>query len=396
MYLRELFEALPLSTAKSFRQIWDPSQYEDIFQKYPHDKKAFRIYLPLEKVDGKPDYDDRTMNLINKELDKNGYKIQDYIAGYAISNDGKRQIKIGKLLSSNKLVQQLFNNDPVRQLASKDSSNLLVCISRHPYDIAGMSTDRGWNSCMNLADKDSDNGNNSHYILHDVTQGTLVAYLIDKDDKNIQKPKGRFSIKVFINEDNPQDWILVREQRAYGSTAAGFKETVDKWLSEINGDKSEGLYCINPNVYADSAKKTLHLVNKQPADILKILKDNPQKYNIHWDFEYKLRNDGSIDMECKIVSGALLRYLNQYNIKINKLVGDYDCSLSSLTQFPISTPRYIKGDFYCNDNTNLSSITNAPLMISGELNAENTKLDPEKTRKYITAGNYIFGNRDDY
>ena len=32
----------------------------------------------------------------------------------------------------------------------KENINCLICITHNPYDIAGMSTDRNWTSCMHL------------------------------------------------------------------------------------------------------------------------------------------------------------------------------------------------------------------------------------------------------
>lgn len=381
MFLRELFEALPMSTAKQVRSAWDASQYEDLFKKYTDDPKAYRIYLPL--VEGeKTTHDPAIQAAVEKEVKAQGFNVTDYAGGYAASDDSQRKIRIGKLIDKPTLLKA-FNNDPARQSSKLSGKELMVCISRHPYDVAGMSTDRGWTSCMSLTD-----GENASYIMQDVTQGTIVAYLIDSNDKNIKTPKGRYAIKVFMNETNPKDWILVREQRAYGSTVPGFKETVDNWLGEVNGDKAEGLYCINPNVYADSAKTNLHTVGKDKLAVLDMIAANPAKYNIHTKIEYTERKDGTIDLTANVF-GALLRYLNQYNIKINKLTGNYDCSGLNLATLPVSTPKYIKGNFICADNQNLKKVpANAPLMVSGTVDATYTKLTPSEVRQKITANNY--------
>ena len=34
----------------------------------------------------------------------------------------------------------------------KENIKCLICITHNPYDVAGMSTDRSWTSCMNLND----------------------------------------------------------------------------------------------------------------------------------------------------------------------------------------------------------------------------------------------------
>ena len=67
-----------------------------------------------------------------------------------------------------------------------------IIISRHPYDIAGMSTGRGWRSCMHLED-----GQFNEYVPQTIAAGGLIAYLCNEDDKNIKNPKGRVLIKPF-------------------------------------------------------------------------------------------------------------------------------------------------------------------------------------------------------
>ena len=151
MKLIQLFEALPPSKYRHYRQAWKSSTYKDLFAKFDHDKKLFRIYLPLQVKETA-----KGNTAIQKEVEvavnKQGFEITDYIAGIAISHDGQRRFKIGKLINDNTELLKKFSNDPVRAASRKN--NLLVCISRHPYDIAGMSTGRGWTSCMNLTDRE--------------------------------------------------------------------------------------------------------------------------------------------------------------------------------------------------------------------------------------------------
>lgn len=50
-----------------------------------------------------------------------------------------------------------FNNikkefDERLKTSRKENINCLICITHNPYDVAGMSTDRNWRSCMNLND----------------------------------------------------------------------------------------------------------------------------------------------------------------------------------------------------------------------------------------------------
>ena len=57
-----------------------------------------------------------------------------------------------------------------------------------------MSSNRGWTSCMNLY---GDN-ENKHYVNCDIKKGTIIAYLINVNVTNINKPQARILIKSFI------------------------------------------------------------------------------------------------------------------------------------------------------------------------------------------------------
>ena len=233
-------EALPLSTARDYSKNWDKERYADIFRRFTSDPKAYRIVFDL---DVKAPSKIKIPTIVDQEVKKKGYEVEDYLSGIASKDEGKRKIKIGKLLADNPDAQKTFANDPQRQ-ASKEAGYKIV-ISRHPYDVAGMSTNRGWSSCMNLM------GMNGHYVMGDVEGGTIIAYLVKGNDTNIKNPTGRILIKPFFNVDKPDDFILQREERVYGTNVNGFTQKIDEWLNEVNGDKAEGLYCISPGKYND-------------------------------------------------------------------------------------------------------------------------------------------------
>jgi len=261
-----LTEKLPLSTAKKYVKGWDKSRYEEIFKKYTDDPKAYRIYLPLQAP--------RSLkaNVIQKKvedvLNSKGYTLSDYVGGYAIEKDKEkpRIMKIGKLLDDEEL-RQKFANDSAR--ASSKNKSLIAVISRHPYDIAGMSTDRGWRSCMNLED-----GCHRDFVPIDIKEGTIVAYLIDAEDKNIEKPVARMLIKPFVNIDKPEEAVFGIENKIYGTSDRSFKATVIKWVNEVNDSKKlNGIFVINPLVYRDSEKSDIIVKGDQDEDTKKIIKD---------------------------------------------------------------------------------------------------------------------------
>jgi len=232
-------EALKPSEYRNLVKGWNKTKYADLFG------GKNRIYIPLASA--KPTTQQVKVNpQVNQEVEKSGYKIDDYVKGIAIKNEnGKtRQIKIGKLLSPT--TAQLFANDPTRQASRK--TNQMVVISRHPYDIAGMSTDRGWTSCMNLRDE----GNNKRFVPLDIKAGTVIAYLVDANDKNIEHPQARMLIKPFVNILGSHEVALGIENKVYGEAPDAFSKTVDAWVDKINDSRNlDGIFELDPRLYHD-------------------------------------------------------------------------------------------------------------------------------------------------
>ena len=244
-YIELMNEALPISIAKKYSKGWDKSRYTAIFQKtanlYPslnQDPKLYRVYIPFNTTKDIP-----IPHQIQSYIQNKGYEIDDYAKGILSKKGDKRKFKIGRIIDD-PIIKNMFDNDPNRATSTK--SDLLICISRHPYDIAGMSTDRGWTSCMELK-----SGENSHYVISDVKEGSIIAYLIHNDDMNITKPIARMLIKPYINTDDPNDIILGNDDRVYGTSNDDFKHIVEKWLKWIEGDRY-GIFKMNDKLYSDS------------------------------------------------------------------------------------------------------------------------------------------------
>lgn len=255
MKLYELFitEMIPLSKTMKLRRAWPPaiqSRYEEIFKHYSNDDKGFRIYFPMTQTNAKVS----TPIAIVRALADKGYEVLDYIKGLAIDiQTKKRQMKIGKVIKDAPALKT-FINDKRRGATKKE---YMTVISRHPHDIAGMSAGRGWTSCMDLMKSAAQGGEYKHYVMHDVKQGTIIAYLVTTDDPDIKNPVARILIKPFLNTKNQKgtgkviDFILVRDGVSFGQGNQQFKRIIDNWLKEINGNKASGLYCFPNSLYAD-------------------------------------------------------------------------------------------------------------------------------------------------
>lgn len=306
-------EALLPSQFRKYVKEFNKERYEEKFQKfkkkYDGDRNAYRLYLPYEAELEKSE----TEKEIEQLLSEHNYEIIDYISGTAKFIGAKNPSKIGKVLNS--LVSKVDNKSKVESLMKKfiedpirksGKEEMLVCISRHPYDIAGADTDREWTNCMTIGTSNSNrvkellselneldpisdkikiseiktklnnikrDGENVKYLIHDVKEGSLIAYLIKSTDKNINNPIANLNIKPYINLNNENDFILVSDDTMYGRGNEKFKKVVDDFLNEFN-DNKKGMYCLNDNVYSDSNND--YFLN---MDIMEFIK-NTDKFTI--------------------------------------------------------------------------------------------------------------------
>lgn len=225
------------------------------------------LLYPDEYLEGKFKVDNREYNIgkILNEMKNNKIKIQ--------NNDNIKKMSENKGMSSDFVAYYLTTiDDTLKFFNSRPSINALksldcqVVISRDPYDIAGMSTDRKWKSCMELKneneiyDKRSKNQNQGgcyrYYVKNDLIEGSLIAYLIDKKDREIEAPYARVLIKPYVNRQGDQIF-LSPEARVYKDDtlinsvlADKFLAIVDDWAKEQQKDL-KGKFYANPNLYYD-------------------------------------------------------------------------------------------------------------------------------------------------
>ena len=273
MKIKQITEALKPSQYRPLVKGWDKARYADIFTnpKYKHDKKGYRVFIPI----GATTVSELSpvQAEIENSLQQSGFAIADYTKGMAQQKDTKRNIKIGKLLTKLKQPDLLnkFNTDKTREGTKKE---YMVVISRHPYDIGGQSTDRGWRSCMNLVD-----GEFKQYVPIDVAVGTVVAYVTDKNDPDLKNPTGRLSIKPFVDILGSTHVEFGIEDRVYGTKVPGFVEAVTKWVDEINDQNILDdivVFQLDPRLYHDSAiTSTVKGGSKEERDMMQVIIDNP-------------------------------------------------------------------------------------------------------------------------
>jgi len=295
---RKIMEAISLGDARKHKLSKKHSgAYDEILDEVFGGKN--RIMMPIT-VDHSTSANHPLYLKIQEFLLPNGYVIYNmkhYIDGVALKIDSKSKpptydvdfknpIKIGKLLQRyeedgeievtsrkdgvkttkkviGKPLLHEFKNDPLRAA----NGEFLIVISRHPYDVAGASTDRSWTSCMDLGlerinyPKNKKNeGANRRFVSADITEGTLVAYVVTKDelfkgaggeDKvKLQKPLSR----ILIKPNESKVGKLYSIGMMYGNSYPEFYQKVKEWITEKLNNKledSDQKVNSNRNLYYD-------------------------------------------------------------------------------------------------------------------------------------------------
>lgn len=252
--------AVKLSAARQYVKGWDKGRYAELFKKHASGPNAYRVYIPMEQVGGTAAI--KVPPKVQEIVESKGYVIDDYRAGIAATKDGKRRIRIGKLLTGDPETKKAFDNDKAR---TGFRSKYIICISRHPYDIVGASTDRGWVSCMDL-----DGGSNRSYLKADVEHGSLIAYLIEEHDRNINRPAGRILIKPYVAG---KETVLLCDM-VYGADVQGFRVSVQRWLDKnFNHGKTSGKYVLHDDLYNDTKSTRYHFTEMNEKVIADLNKD---------------------------------------------------------------------------------------------------------------------------
>jgi hypothetical protein len=101
---------------------------------------------------------------------------------------------------------------------------------------------------MNLYD-----GMYNKYTRNDVRFGTLIAYLIDSNDKSAKTPLGRKLIKPYVNKDKT---YLVLTKPVYGTFTDEAESVIQKWLDSHQKD-IEGYFELHKNMYKDDDVKNI-------------------------------------------------------------------------------------------------------------------------------------------
>ncbi len=219
---------------------------------------------------------------------------------------------------------------PKSILNDSNKINLSVVISRNPYDIVGMSTDRRWTSCMKLPNDDPSiypGGAYHQHLVHDIELGTLVAYLIEPIDKNIDRPYARIAIKPYQNIID-KSIMLYPESKIYHDDSLDeniyeeFNKIVHEFLDKIQ-DSKEGIFESMPDLYNDSGEKFKFKTNKNEKSILI---RNIIDFNKILDID----NNTGIDIIKKAIVTSQSKNNNTYIEMFNNLASVYNLIIDYL------------------------------------------------------------------
>jgi len=365
-----LKEALPISLAKQYTSIErNPAMkvaLDSIFSnltKLPNaktSKRGDRVYFPFSSDGGIQTTQSPIQKDIEQSLQGTEYSLKDYSLGVAIDKHG-REVKLGKVLTKlgkAELVNK-FNGDRQRESAKK--TDFIMVFSKHPYDVAGMSTDRGWTSCMDVYD-----GSNSQYVSQDVKEGSFICYLAKPEDTNLNRPAARVLVKPFTNIKDANEVLYSAEDKIYGTAPSNFSKTVKDVLDDIQ-DGYVGKFTLVNSLYCDSGNRT---ITKYPKNIQSILdgktrattKEEVEEILMSFDIEnYNINDDLTVDVNGNVDLSD--KRLTRIPITFGKVNGSFNCVLNNLATLE-GSPKEVGGSFNCFEN-NLTSLKGAPKEVGG-------------------------------
>lgn len=214
----------------------------EFFFKDVLDKKLSELSELNSLGDEKREFIDRAKNMF---LQRDSFiKIPKFIEEYGENIDTNNSIKIQNLIINLANSFKKYSSDNLRE-GSHSNVEKMVVISRNERDVAHMSTDRNWTSCMNLS-----GGDYSHMPHCEVENGGFIAYLIDAEDLDINNPYSRILIRRFDSNDGNSSIALV-EDVIYGIEDQIFLRVVQNWVDKKQGIIELGEYTLSGMDYSD-------------------------------------------------------------------------------------------------------------------------------------------------
>jgi hypothetical protein len=220
-----------------------------------------------------------------------------------------------------------------------------------------------------------DGGEKKQNVMNDIEEGVLIAYLINKEDTNINKPLGRVLIKPFIHIDS-KDLVLFRDN-TYGTTTKGFEETVDDWLKTNFGEPKGGYYKLQKKLYQETCKIFMPYDN---------IENTLNEFGIK---NYTINEDSSVDVNGDVNLGD--NGLRKLPIVFGNVSGSFFCSSNKLKSLE-GAPQSVGGYFDCSYNQ-LTSLEGCPKSVGRGFICSNNaiKFTKDDLPSYVELGEEFYG-----
>ena len=204
-----------------------------------------------------------------------------------------KTIKLTKWLI-NQGLKDLAENVRIDKYRDAKGAKLTVVLSRHPYDIIGMTYGRQWSnkSCMNIS-----TGIFRQMVPREIKAGSIIAYLvIDKEAKNLKakdaldNPLARVIIKPFFTK-NIVVPFLVTPNGGYGKAPGKLAAAVSKYIDTHHNKylaKHKKDFTINAMSYKNRGDATKITVSGGSADTI------VQTSNAFWSNTDDVINNGIV------------------------------------------------------------------------------------------------------
>ncbi|GAB5388629.1 MAG: hypothetical protein Alpg2KO_15970 [Alphaproteobacteria bacterium] len=302
-----------------------------------------RIYLPLEGA--RSEEVSGTNMRVTGKLEAMGFTDIDYMAGTCV-DDRKNTRKIGRILrKEDKDLFAAFTKDETR--AKLD--NLMIVLSRNPDDVARMSTNRGWASCM------ANDGVFWSETLKDIRGGSLIAYAIRDTDPDINDPLARVLVKRYESADRSGGFIM-KASKVYGIQIPALKEQVDRFLDQRVNAKQVGRYRLSNRLYRDYEDVDRYQVPSVDLHAREFLRQMRVPLEGGRDGEIIVKGDLNL-------AGAGLTSLP--DLSMVEVEGSFNLTGNKLTSLQ-GCPRKVGGDFAISGNP-LKTMQGAPSQVGGHL-----------------------------
>lgn len=348
-----------------------------------------RIYIPLLDVTRNDLKNTPLTQKVRSHIENKGIKIDEfnYLNGYIRSNN--QQMKIGKLIKDDFRLSDAFAHDPLRY-----ENGLEIVISRHPIDIAGMSTDRHWSSCMDLNPKPGTKspGSMIHKIKDDMEQGTIIAYLISKNDHNIERPVSRILIKPFFRQNNPT--FAYGTDKSYGKFNETFEKRVAEWVEENLNQGKTGRYHLHPSIYPDTTIRYKQFGEFNVDDFLSDYEEIDGRiiipHGLYWTGQQEMtelpfKGKKVVIQGDFIVMDSVLQSLEGGPIEVT---GDYNVSNNDLKSLK-GVPTRIGGSFDCSYNKRITNLLDCKgLFVAKEFDCSNCSIESLNGIQKVISGNF--------